>query len=168
MKKEYIDNVSYSPDTLTPELKKKLLNIFSMKNKAEIVSKKAKYSNCYFEAFKRKLKNPFIIRIIPIINKNTYIRRFLFNKVELHTPPIFHFWWSDGHYDYNFTNYNERKHSGIKDNKKDKRIKIPFIIYGVIEKYPLGYAELQNDFFAEYYRFNNDNKKWLSISLKSK
>lgn len=99
-KKEYIENMSYSPNALSSELKNELSNIFNMKKKVEIVSEKAKYSNCYLEAIKRKIKNPFKVRIIPIVNKNTYVQSFLFNKVEffatrLNFPKFFdnNFWW---------------------------------------------------------------------------
>lgn len=161
-KKEYIDNVNYLPNNLTPELKKMLQTLFDKRKKAEIISEKTLYSNCYIEALKRKIKNPFKVKMIPVINRNTYIRRILFNKFELHTPIVAHCMWSDGDYDYELTNYNEHRHKGVTETKR--RVKIsPLIIHGVIKRYPVGYAKLQNRLFDKYYKLNNNGKKWFNL-----
>lgn len=166
-KKEYIDNVSYSQNNLTPELKEMLQKLFEERKKAEIISKKTFYSNCYVEALKRKIKHPFKVKIILTINKNTYVRRFIFNRFELHTPPFVHCMWSDGEYDYEFTNYNEYRHKGVIETKRYLKKRSPLIIYGIIKRYPVGYIKLQNNFFDKYYKLNNNGKKWLSIKFNT-
>lgn len=167
-KKEFIEGIRYSKDTITPELHNKLYYINDSKKKSYVISESSFYSNCLLEAVKRKIKNPFKVKIIPIINKNNYVRRILFNHIEIHTPVIVHWFWTDGKYDYEFTNYNELKYKRVKKTEKNLKIKIPFIIHGIIKKYPLGYAKMENEFLKMYYEHNrNQNNKCLSMGYNT-
>lgn len=166
-KTEYVDNLNYSPKNMTQELKELVMEVFKDRDKAEVISKETIYSNCYIEALKRKLKNPFNVKVKLSINKNTYVRTFLFDILEVHVPPMIHCMWTDGKYDYEFTNYNKDRHKGVKETNKKKKIRKPFVIHGVIKRYPLGYIDLQNSFLKKWYKLNNNGKKWLSIGFNT-
>lgn len=87
--------------------------------KYKIISREY-YSNCMIEVLKAKLKDPGHIKIYFCkprkINGNFQ---------------MFHFMWSDGKADYDFSDLNDGEMPWYKD----------FIFKGVLRKFPLGFAE---------------------------
>lgn len=96
-----------------------------MASKYKIVSKEY-YYNCMIEALKAKIRNPKV----KIYFCKPIIKRGHFQN--------FHFMWSDGRTDYDFSDLNDGKMPWYKD----------FIFRGVLRKFPLGFAE-------EYSRYRN-------------
>lgn len=98
--------------------------------KYEIVSKEF-YSNCMIEAAKRKIRNPGIKIYFcrPRITENGNLQ-------------MFHFMWSDGKADYDF--------SSSKEN--DVPLYKNLLFKGAVRKFDLGFAE-------KYSKYRNERKE---------
>lgn len=90
-----------------------------MTNKFKIISK-GYYSNCMIEAIKAKISNPQIkvYYCKPRITKNGRFQ-------------MLHFMWSDGIWDYDFSDVNDEEMPWYKD----------FIFRGHLRKFEKGFAE---------------------------
>ena len=105
-----------------------------MANKFEIISKEY-HSNCMIEALKAKIHNPKIKVYFckPRITENRHFQ-------------MFHFMWSDGVADYDFSDLKENELSPYRN----------LFFKGVIRKFDLGFAE-------RYTKYRNKKvviKKW--------
>lgn len=100
-----------------------------MASKFEIISKEYR-SNCMIEAIKAKIRNPKVKIYFckPRITENGRFQ-------------MFHFMWTDGKADYDFSDLNDGEMPWYKD----------FIFKGVIRKFELGFAE-------KYTRYRNKRK----------
>lgn len=96
---------------------------------SEVISKEF-YSNCFFEAIKRKLRHP-------VKTKLTIIRA-KYNKV-----PVPHFLWSDGKADYDF---------GVERHLKPYEV---LVFKGVIRRRNLGWNEEYKKNRIEKYKKRN-------------
>lgn len=94
-----------------------------MSRKWEYVSEEF-FSNCWIEAFKAKIKDPFHVKVYfckPLIKNGKF--------------QMFHFMWSDGVNDFDFTDYDT-----VTDNSIFCQ-KVHLFFPGMIRKLPLGFAK---------------------------